>query len=144
MCPSLQRRCMNMNWEYLMEERKKKKRELCEAGCLFCAAIAVFVTTPAFSSRETRHVKSHHDSHGLLLTFCVEPSDSSRRRGEKKEGKPTLFLQPHFLGDCIFFRAGGGDCHIATAPLNTFSRLGRRAHPSGCTPERVNKEPFNP
>lgn len=95
---------MNMNWKYLMEERKKK-RELCEAGCLFCAAIAVFVTTPAFSSRETRHVKSHHDSHGLLLTFCVEPSDSSRRRGKKK-GKPTLFLQPTSW-EIAFFRGGG-------------------------------------
>lgn len=108
---------------------------------MFCAAIAVFVTTPAFSSREARHVKSHHDSHGLLLTFCVKPSDSSRRR-EKKKRKANIIFATDFLGDCIFL--GRGDCHIATAPLNTFSRLGRKAHPSGCTPERVNKEPFNP
>lgn len=96
---------MYMNWKYLMEERKKK-RELCEAGCLFCAAIAVFVTTPAFSSRETRHVKSHHDSHGLLLTFCVEPSDSSRRRGKKKKESQHYFCN-RLLGRLHFFGAGG-------------------------------------
>lgn len=56
--------------------------------------------------------------------------------------KANIIFATDFLGDCIF--SGRGDCHIATAPLNTFSRLGRKAHPSGCTPERVNKEPFNP